>query len=349
MRYGVPSLALAILLTAAAPGARGEAAEPPPLPRIEVEATEVDAGPRLCYRDVAHDFRFRNTGGSPLSVKVVKRSCGCTGGLVSSEAIPPGGEGTLQVSYKATPSQPRKGNQHFAMTLGTNDPTRLEVIFTLKVRLVETVDVAPSLIDFGGVTASTGVVERPFSVVAYKDPEAPEIRSVKASGEGLSIRSVGREDREDAVEHRYVASLDTERLGGDLQARIVVETASSRVPVLEVPVKATVPLPLQARPTRVLFGTLKTPAAVEKSVSLVAGQAGPTPLRADATDPRIAAEVRAAEAPGQWTLAVHLDPEKAPLPAEKSETIRADVLVRAEDGKLVGKVPVHAVLSAQGP
>ena len=108
-------------------------------------------------------------------------------------------------------------------------------------------------------------------------------------------------------------------------------------------------VPLQARPTRVLFGTLKTPAAVEKSVSLVAGQAGPTPLRADATDPRIAAEVRAAEAPGQWTLAVHLDPEKAPLPAEKSETIRADVLVRAEDGKLVGKVPVHAVLSAQGP
>lgn len=48
---------------------------------------------------VSHRFRFKNTGSKPLIIHQAASTCGCTVPSFPEEAIPPGGEGDLQVVF----------------------------------------------------------------------------------------------------------------------------------------------------------------------------------------------------------------------------------------------------------
>lgn len=48
-----------------------------------------------------HTFRFTNTGSEPLTIEKVKPSCGCTATNYSKEAIAPGAEGFVELTYNA--------------------------------------------------------------------------------------------------------------------------------------------------------------------------------------------------------------------------------------------------------
>jgi hypothetical protein len=48
---------------------------------------------------VRHRFRFKNTGSKPLVIHQAASTCGCTVPTFPKEAIPPGGEGDLQVVF----------------------------------------------------------------------------------------------------------------------------------------------------------------------------------------------------------------------------------------------------------
>jgi hypothetical protein len=53
---------------------------------------------------VEHTFLIRNDGDAPLLISRVKTSCGCTATDYSREAIMPGDEGMITVSYNAANS-----------------------------------------------------------------------------------------------------------------------------------------------------------------------------------------------------------------------------------------------------
>lgn len=68
--------------------------------------------------DVAtHTFKFKNTGSNELLLTRVKASCGCTTPKWSSEPIPPGGEGSITVSFN---SRGKMGPQMKTVTVTHN-------------------------------------------------------------------------------------------------------------------------------------------------------------------------------------------------------------------------------------
>lgn len=52
-------------------------------------------------KPVTHEFRFTNTGNSPLIISSVQASCGCTVTDYSKDPIAPGTEGYVKATYDA--------------------------------------------------------------------------------------------------------------------------------------------------------------------------------------------------------------------------------------------------------
>jgi len=49
--------------------------------------------------DALCEFTFKNTGNEPIIIQKAQPSCGCTVPSFSSEPVPPGGTGTINVAY----------------------------------------------------------------------------------------------------------------------------------------------------------------------------------------------------------------------------------------------------------
>lgn len=68
---------------------------------IEWNGTDYDFGKILKNKPVSAEFTFRNPGMIPLVISSVKPSCGCTVADYPKQPIPPGGTGTIKVTYDA--------------------------------------------------------------------------------------------------------------------------------------------------------------------------------------------------------------------------------------------------------
>lgn len=68
-------------------------------PRIVFEESQWDFGKVKEGAVLTHNFVFRNNGDSSLIIQRVKTSCGCTAALASTQEIPPGQKGEIQVKF----------------------------------------------------------------------------------------------------------------------------------------------------------------------------------------------------------------------------------------------------------
>lgn len=106
-------------------------------PKIKFKEDSWDFGRVNQGEILAHVFSFTNEGDTPLHIKKVTTSCGCTAALVSEEKISPGKKGEIKVSFNTKgyegkvskdvyvetddPSQPRK---QLTVTAEINIPPR---------------------------------------------------------------------------------------------------------------------------------------------------------------------------------------------------------------------------------
>ena len=71
------------------------------LPVFSWTMTVHDFGKIPVNKPVTHEFRFTNSGNSPLIISSVQASCGCTVTDYSKDPIAPGGEGFVKATYNA--------------------------------------------------------------------------------------------------------------------------------------------------------------------------------------------------------------------------------------------------------
>lgn len=130
-------------------------------PDLQVENKTFDFGEIFQGEKVPHTFEFTNQGDETLRIDRVRSSCGCTAVLISEKSIPPGGKGELQANFD---SARFRGGISKTIYLYSNDPVRPTMQFHIKGKVLETVAVEPSQINFGKVEAkkpiSTTVVLR---------------------------------------------------------------------------------------------------------------------------------------------------------------------------------------------
>ena len=60
-------------------------------PKIKFLEDSVDFGKIDQEKTVEHIFKFKNIGDADLKIDHLQSSCSCTGALISSKVIPPGG------------------------------------------------------------------------------------------------------------------------------------------------------------------------------------------------------------------------------------------------------------------
>jgi hypothetical protein len=95
-----------------------------------LDAADVKDLPVLTFADTAHDFgllgegervehefTFKNDGKSPLIIAGASTTCGCTVPEFSREPIPPGGSGSLKVTFA---SDGKQGHILKAITVSSN-------------------------------------------------------------------------------------------------------------------------------------------------------------------------------------------------------------------------------------
>ncbi len=99
-------------------------------PIIKFEETEYNFGTIKQGDIITHEFKFTNTGKSPLIIRKVTTSCGCTTTFYTREPIKPGQSGVLRVKFN---SAGKMGKQHKVITVVTNspDPTSNRVILRM--------------------------------------------------------------------------------------------------------------------------------------------------------------------------------------------------------------------------
>jgi len=94
-------------------------------PVLTFSATEHDFGRIQEGETVGCAFNFKNTGDADLVLTSVQTSCGCTVSKFSRKPIPPGGSGSIEVSFD---SSDRSGRQTKTITVFSNAGARIMML-----------------------------------------------------------------------------------------------------------------------------------------------------------------------------------------------------------------------------
>lgn len=101
------------------------AADPENAPVIKFEKNSYDFGKIQEGEKVTYNFKFKNTGKSPLIISNATASCGCTIPEFPHEPIAPGASGVIKVVFNSTG---KMGMQNKVVTVTSNTvPSATEV------------------------------------------------------------------------------------------------------------------------------------------------------------------------------------------------------------------------------
>jgi hypothetical protein len=244
----------AVVLALAAPAATGDAHDYAHLVSAEPvhEFGTVDQG-----TVIRHAFRFLNAGGDPLEIERVDTPCGCTAALVPQTVIPPGEEGSVEVTFDTTGFRGRKAKSVF---LSTNDPVQSTHAFVLAGDVVARVVVDPPVLYLGRIPPATSV--------------SGEIRVISTNGDPLRLAEpiVDRPGIRANVEafpeageagRRIVVAIEGELPRGPFNGALRIPVEAPQHVSIQVPVVGNVDddLPVQPSPITVGVRRLSKPAA----------------------------------------------------------------------------------------
>lgn len=216
-----------------------------PAPKMSMEETTVDLGAHLYDTAQSHIFEYLNTGDAPLETKVTKVSCGCTSSHLSSPIIAPGETGRIEVGYIPKKGRDRTGAQNFTVVVATNDPLLPELLLTVKMRLTRQVEALPKVVNLGSLDPGASA-KKVLEINCYRrDKIVPVIQSIETTSPSLSIHKRSFEKTKWGTRTKYELVLTPGDHSEKLRESVIVTSDSDRVPILEIPVKASIRPPVE--------------------------------------------------------------------------------------------------------
>ncbi len=101
---------------------------------------------------VDHELTIQNPGTDTLVISRVDVSCGCTGSMLSKDHIPPGENGSLQITFN---SKNFRGPIHKTVTVNSNAPGDPAVQISFDGTVIEEVTFTPEFLWFQDVEVGT--------------------------------------------------------------------------------------------------------------------------------------------------------------------------------------------------
>jgi hypothetical protein len=265
-RGGAAALLVALLLAGA--GVETAPARGRGTPMLVLEAPVFDFGAVDQGAVVRHAFRLHNAGDGDLHIEGVHAPCGCTAGIISERVVPPGGEGSVEVTFDTTGFGGRKTK---TLSLWTNDSAEAlhELTLTGEVRPKLVAD--PPMVYLGRIrpgSEATGEVR-----VLKPSGERIKLAEVTAKSPGLDLAIVPGANGDGG---RRVAI----RLAGDVRGRfsntLRILTTDPELPTLYVPVFGSVESDLTIVPSQLTFDDW--PGGRRSRRYLVVSNRGPKPV-----------------------------------------------------------------------
>ena len=94
-------------------------------------------------REIAAHFPFRNVGSTPVTIKTLRSSCGCTTARLDKKTYAPGEQGEVVMIFVFGG---RKDVHRKTVTVTTDDKTQEPVVLDLRVDIREALTVTPALV-----------------------------------------------------------------------------------------------------------------------------------------------------------------------------------------------------------
>ena len=214
-------------------------------PKIEVPEQEYDFGELYEDKMAVHEFTVKNTGGSPLVIERVAKSCGCTVANYDEE-IPPGGEGKVAIRVRL---KGFTGSVIKTATVFCNDPATNRVVLTIKGKVKTYLNVQPSHLFFRGraedlqpvrvdVTSESG----PFTITKLQSNIEDQI-----------------EYRKEEIEpgKHYVIEVANKAPRGKYHGQISIATDNPGWPEVQLRVLAMIETTISVRPSTVYVGKFR--------------------------------------------------------------------------------------------
>ncbi len=234
-----------------------------PQPKMVFTSLKWDFGDVEESGDITHLYHFRNTGRATLNISGVHPSCGCTAANTSHNDIPPGGSGSIKVTYH---TQGRPGKAVKTITVSSNDPDQPSITLTFNVNVLREIDIQPDRAYFYGVRKGQGrsvtisVLGKPGHSLKVLSAE-PRQKKVTVQLSPLTqpedpAKPLARTTRHGAS---LVVTLPNDLPFGDISDEIVVKTSDAKKPEVVIPVQGDVLGRVQVFPKQVYFGNLDQP------------------------------------------------------------------------------------------
>jgi hypothetical protein len=133
------------------------------------EKTELDLNPAAGAEAVIATFKYENKGTTPINIKAVRTSCGCTTAALAKNDVAPGEKGEIVATLKIGD---RTGMQQKTVTVETDDPKTPSTVLTFKAMIAQVLDLQPAF-------------------VFWQANEKPDPKIIMAkAGKGVTIKSL---------------------------------------------------------------------------------------------------------------------------------------------------------------
>lgn len=107
------------------------------------EKTEIDLKPEIGAAKVDAVFNYQNKGDTPVHIKAVKPSCGCTTAALAKADVAPGEKGSITATFNIGD---RNGIQVKTITVETDDPKTPQTVLTFKADIAQLLEIQPTFV-----------------------------------------------------------------------------------------------------------------------------------------------------------------------------------------------------------
>jgi len=107
------------------------------------EKTELDLHPDLGAPTAVAVFKYENKGDTPVHIKAVRPSCGCTTAALAKNDVAPGEKGEITATFNIGD---RTGLQVKTVTVETDDAKAPQTVLTFKATIAQVLDLQPTFV-----------------------------------------------------------------------------------------------------------------------------------------------------------------------------------------------------------
>jgi hypothetical protein len=202
-------------------------------PRMELSATEWNFGTVWQGEDQTFKITVSNAGNAPLQITSVKTSCGCTAAHKPKEVLSPGESDTLEIVYNA---KKKVGPANQTVTVTSNDPLKPSVGIKVSGDVKQLYKLNPPTgLAFGRLVKDT-VESRTLEIEnTYTDK-----MFLKLKGDQNRSGPFKLEFKEVDAGTKYSLTVSTvpPLALGTAQADLIIETGITRMPEINIPIRA---------------------------------------------------------------------------------------------------------------